>query len=69
MLMQYESWAINALANNNSRLVHSVGIANNFSNEVLEYINNRVVYGGKKIRLIEYAYNNTRSTITLRQIN
>ena len=68
-LMQYEGWAINTLANGNTRLVHSIGIANSFSDEVLEYIKNRVVYGGKKIRLIKYIYNNTNNSIVLSQAN
>lgn len=68
-LMLYENWVINALADNNSRLVHSIGVANDFSDEVIEYIRNRMIYGGKKIRLVQYTYNNTRNSITLRQVN
>ncbi|MCD4761744.1 EVE domain-containing protein [bacterium] len=69
VLMKYEDWAINALANDNARLVHSVGIANSFSDEVLEYIKNRTIYGGKKIKLVKYTYNNTHNSINLREIN
>jgi len=47
-LMNYESWVVNTLANNNERLVHSIGIAHDFNQDVIDYINNRQRYGGKK---------------------
>lgn len=68
-LMNYENWTINALANNNERLVHSVGIAHDFDQDAIDYISNRQRYGGKKIRLIKYSYKTKRNELTFEHIN
>jgi hypothetical protein len=67
-LMNYEKWVSNSLALN-SRMVHAIGIANKFNNEVKAYIKGRVSYGGKAIRLIKYSFDKKKSNITLKEEN
>lgn len=67
-LMLYEQWVINTLAYSNERAVHAIGIANNFSDEVIDYIKGREVYGLKKIRLIKYSYNYKNKSLKFEQI-
>ena len=67
-VMGYEDWLINSLAVN-ARSVHSIGIANKHDQEVKEYVNKRTDYGGKKIRLVEYQFDNKNNTIILNEVS
>ena len=68
-LMVYESWTINAMVNGNTRMVHSIGIANSFNQDVKDYINVRLNYVNKKIRLIKYSFDPTTNSVTLQNAN
>jgi len=64
-LMNYEDWVLNTLSDGNIRMVHSIGIANEFADDVKAYIKGRIGYGGRKIRLIKYSFNAKRKALSL----
>jgi hypothetical protein len=68
-LMNYESWAINAIANGNSRMVHSIGIANKFDKKVINYVKRRLKYINKKVRLITYSFNSANNQLIFENAN
>jgi len=68
-LMNYESWAINAIANGNSRMIHSIGIANNFNQNVIDYVATRLNYINKKVRLISYSFNSANNQLIFQNAN
>jgi hypothetical protein len=68
-LMNYEGWAVNAIANGNVRMVHSIGIANKFNQDVVDYISTRLNYINKKVRLIKYSFNPINNSLSLQNAN
>jgi len=64
----YEEWVTKSLASNNIRSVYSMGIANKFDDKVKTYIKNRIIYGGRKIRLIKYSFNKNNNKISLKEV-
>jgi len=64
-LMNYEDWVLNTLSDGNIRMVHSIGIANEFADDVKAYIKGRMGYGGRKIRLIKYSFHAERKVLSL----
>jgi hypothetical protein len=66
-LMDYEEWLVNLLAGNNVRKVHSIGIANDFDDEVKKYLAGSIKYGLSKIRLVKYSFNKKNKSLSLKE--
>ncbi len=63
-LVGYEKWLTNSLAVD-ARSVHSIAIANDYDNEVNEFVKGRREYSGRNIRLIKYSFSSLNKTISL----
>lgn len=65
-LMRYEEWVIQSLSLN-SRNVHAIAIAHDYDDDVKDHIRGRMKYGGKKIRLLKYSFNNVNQSLVLEE--
>lgn len=68
-LVNYENWAIRALAGNNARKVHSICIAFDFNQDIINFVQNRSEFVNKSILLVKYFFDHQNNSISLTAIN
>ena len=63
-VIAYEKWVLNSRCDN-ALQIHSVGVAHDFDEKVIEYVDGRRKYGDRPIRLIRYSFDSATERISL----